>query len=130
MANSFKNARKYLIFDVEAFQAKHAFQLLRVEPGFSYIDGKREDVPSHVKLLVMVVADYSDGPEGVGPNQWTQLTVKLLKVLPTPANMASLNRLLGTQVGFTDLEVAVYGDYQNQLSMKANSLYQVKNDQA
>lgn len=128
MANNFKNARQYLTFDVEAFQDNHVLQLLRVEPGFNYIDGKREDLASHVKLLVMVVADYSDGSGGSGPNQWTQLTVKLPKIAPTASNMASLNGFVGSHVGLKDLEVTVYGEYQNQLSMKANSLYKLKND--
>lgn len=131
MSNTFKNARNFTAFDVDRFNRQHAFQLLKVEGGYNYVDGKREEKPSHLKALVMVVADYTDeNKRGDGVNRWAQFSVKLPAVSFNDTNVAELSKLLGKQVELVDAEIKVYGDYQNMLSIKAASLQVVNHGQA
>lgn len=130
MSNTFKNARNFQRFDVEAFQKQHVFQLLRVDEGYNYVDGKREQNPSHIKVLLMVVADYTDGhTNGDGVNQWAQFSVKLPAVGYKEHNVSQLQRLIGSKVALVEPEINVYGDYQNMLSIKVKSLGPVRNEQ-
>lgn len=127
MANTFKQARSFLRFDVEAFTKQHALQLLKVEAGYNYVDGKREEKPSFIKALVMIVADYTDGHgDGAGVNQYSQLTVKFPAIGYNDHNVSQLMKLAGTRITLIDPEIKVYGDYQNMLSITAKSLEPLK----
>lgn len=64
MANTFKNARAFISFDTERFTKQHKFQLLKIEPGFAYVDGQKDEKPSFLKALVMIVADYTEDAGG------------------------------------------------------------------
>lgn len=131
MSNTFKNSRNFTAFDVDRFNRQHAFQLLKVEGGYNYVDGKREEKPSHLKALIMVVADYTDeNKRGDGVNRWAQFSVKLPAVSFNDTNVAELSKFLGKQVELVDAEIKVYGDYQNMLSIKAGSLQVVSHGQA
>ncbi len=127
MANEFKNARSFLHFDVEGFQKNHVFQLLKVEPGYNYVNKEREEKPSHTKVLVMIISDYTDeGKTGAGVNQYTQLSVKFPAISYNDHNVAQLMSLAGKRVALVDPEIKVYGDFQNQLSVTAKSIEPLK----
>ena len=128
--NAFKNTRRYTAFDVEAFARDHRFQLLKVEPGYAYVDGQREANPSYIKALVMIQADYTDeARQGYGVNLYSQFNVKL-KVTPEPENLQRLATILRRDVTLVKPEVKVYGDYQHLLSISCENFKVIGNGQA
>lgn len=128
--NAFKNTRRYTAFDVEAFARDHRFQLLKVEPGYAYVDGQREEAPSYIKALIMIEKDFTDeSREGFGVNLYSQFNVKL-KVTPDPGNLKRLETILRRDVTFVNPEVKVYGEYQNLLSISCENFKVLGNGQA
>lgn len=128
--NAFKNTRRYTAFDVEAFARDHRFQLLKVEPGYAYVNGQREEHPSYIKALIMIKEDYTDeARQGHGVNRFNQFNVKV-KWKPEPGNLQKFAEILLRDVTLVNPEVKVYGDYQNLLSISCETFKVVGNGQA
>lgn len=127
MANEYVGAKNLLELNTSKLQGQSKMRLVRVEPGYEYFknaEGRsvKNDTPSYVKVVVLITEDYSnDFPNGDGPNQWSKLVVKL-EVPYTEGNVRQLDQLIGRDVVFADLTGSVYGNFGNQLSLRAKSL--------
>lgn len=120
MNNQTKGWKNQLsIVDCDRLLRDTILELVRVEDGYEYEDGDRKDFPTFVKLYVSVVRDYIGDPDdGNGQMKRAMLTVKLLKQ-PTDALLDQLKDLVDEEVTFTGLTGTFYGEYGNQLSLKA-----------
>lgn len=119
---------KLSIVDCDRLLQDTILELVRVEEGYEYEDGARKGSPTFVKLYVSVVKDYIGDPDsGNGQMKRAMLTVKLLKQ-PTAALLDQLKGLVDEDVTFTGLTGTFYGDYGNQLSLKALDVHAFDTD--
>lgn len=108
-----KKLRQYQVFDVKGFLADKQVIVGSVKPATAQKD---LDNGYGFILKLMIIAD----PNNEEVNQGESLTIKL-KEAPNGVKVGS-SFTFGKQLNLRHATGSVYGDYQNQLSIKADSL--------
>ena len=105
------------LFDNKGFFEPKTFMLMGEEPWKDFKSGKEIGV----KLNLIIWSDQSDYGDPSVNNTGKPVVVKIANQTPDASVTPHLVRLINPQA-------TIYGDYQNQLSVKADGFKNVKED--